>query len=104
LGRYEVDGKLYAMPFNPSIAVIYYNKEAFREVGLDPETPPHTYSEYEEAAEKLTVRNGDNIVRYGLNIFTTAWRLEQLVVNQGGYLVNNENGQSGEATEGTINS
>ena len=104
LGRYEVDGKLYAMPFNPSIAVIYYNKEAFREVGLDPETPPHTYSEYEEAAEKLTVRNGDNIERYGLNIFTTAWRLEQLVVNQGGYLVNNENGQSGEATEGTINS
>lgn len=99
LGRYEVDGQLYSMPFNPSIAVVYYNKDAFKEAGLDPEQPPQTYSEYDEAAQKLT-----NDGMYGMNIRNFGWHYEQLVVNQGGYTVNNENGRSGEPTEATLNS
>lgn len=103
LARYEVDGKLYSMPFNPAIAVVYYNKDAFEEVGLDPENPPHTYSEFEKAAEMLTVRNGESVERYGINIRNYGWHFEQLVVNQGGYTVNNENGRSGVPTEATVN-
>ncbi|NGP45249.1 ABC transporter substrate-binding protein [Bacillaceae bacterium SIJ1] len=102
LGRYEVDGKLYSMPFNPSVAVVYYNKDAFKEVGLDPENPPHTYSEFAEAAELLTTKNGSEVERYGINIRNYGWHYEQLVVNQGGYTVNNENGRSGTPTEATI--
>lgn len=103
LGRYEVDDKLYSMPFNPSVAVVYYNKDAFEEVGLDPEDPPQTYSEYEEAAEKLTEKSGDDVDRYGMNIRNFGWHYEQLVVNQGGYTVNNENGRDGDPTESTLN-
>ncbi len=103
LGRYEMDGQLYSMPFNPSIAVVYYNKDAFEEAGLDPESPPHTYSEYEEAARELTIGSGSNVEQYGMNIRNYGWHFEQLVVNQGGYTANNENGRADLATEATIN-
>ncbi len=47
------DGKMLSMPFNSSTAVMYYNKEAFRKAGLDPEKPPVTWPEFFEAAKKL---------------------------------------------------
>lgn len=104
LGRYQVDGQLYSMPFNPSIAVMYYNKDAFEEVGLDPNNPPHTYSEIEEAAKKLTIESGGNTERYGINIRNFGWHYEQLRVNRGAYTVNNENGHADTATEAVLNS
>ncbi len=36
---------LYPMPFNVSNPVLYYNKNAFRAAGLDPEKPPTTLDE-----------------------------------------------------------
>ncbi len=36
---YTIDGKLYSMPFNSSTPLLYYNKAAFVEAGLDPEVP-----------------------------------------------------------------
>ncbi len=33
------DGRMLSMPFNSSTAVMYYNKDAFRKAGLDPEKP-----------------------------------------------------------------
>ena len=43
-----------------------YNKEAFREVGLDPENPPRTIEELVHAADLLTKRDENgNIVRLG---------------------------------------
>jgi sn-glycerol 3-phosphate transport system substrate-binding protein len=47
------DGRQMSMPFNSSTAVMYWNKDAFRRAGLDPETPPKTWRELEEAARKL---------------------------------------------------
>ena len=47
------DGKLLSMPFNSSTPVLYYNKEAFEKAGLDPGTPPKTWSEMEQSAKKL---------------------------------------------------
>ena len=35
---YTVDGKQYAMPFNVSTPMLYYNKDVFEAAGLDPET------------------------------------------------------------------
>jgi ABC-type glycerol-3-phosphate transport system substrate-binding protein len=48
------DGKLYSFPFNKSVPVLYYNKDMFREAGLDPEQPPGTLDELAEYAEKIT--------------------------------------------------
>ncbi len=47
------DGKMLSMPFNSSTAVMYYNKDAFRKAGLDPEKPPVTWPEFFAAARKL---------------------------------------------------
>src|SRR5574340_1009264 len=46
-------GEMLSMPFNSSTAVLYYNKDAFRKAGLDPDKPPVTWPELFEAARKL---------------------------------------------------
>ncbi len=48
-----LDGKLYGMPFQLSGTFLYWNKDLFEEAGLDPETPPRTWEELAEFAEKL---------------------------------------------------
>lgn len=47
------DGKLVSMPFNSSTPVLYYNKDAFKKAGLDPENPPKTWDEVSAAAQKV---------------------------------------------------
>jgi ABC-type glycerol-3-phosphate transport system substrate-binding protein len=46
--------EVYAYPFNLSVQVLYYNKDAFRRSGLDPDTPPKTWSEVIEYGQVLT--------------------------------------------------
>lgn len=46
-------GEMLSMPFNSSTAVMYYNKDAFKKAGLDPEKAPVTWPEFFEAAQKL---------------------------------------------------
>jgi sn-glycerol 3-phosphate transport system substrate-binding protein len=46
-------GEMLSLPFNSSTAVMYYNKDAFRKAGLDPEKPPVTWPEFFEVAKKL---------------------------------------------------
>lgn len=50
----------YAIPFGPDVSVLLYNKEHFREAGLDPEKGPATWDELIEYAQKLTTDD-----RYG---------------------------------------
>jgi len=59
------DGKLYGLPISTDVRYLYWNRDHFEEVGLDPDSPPTTYAELAEYTEKLTVRNGDEIDRYG---------------------------------------
>ncbi|HUX40179.1 MAG TPA: sn-glycerol-3-phosphate ABC transporter substrate-binding protein UgpB [Rectinemataceae bacterium] len=47
------EGKMVAMPFNSSTAVMYYNKEAFAKAGLDPNKPPATWPEVFADAKKI---------------------------------------------------
>jgi sn-glycerol 3-phosphate transport system substrate-binding protein len=46
-------GHLISMPFNSSTPVLYYNKDAFKKAGLDPNQPPKTWAEVEQDAQKL---------------------------------------------------
>lgn len=59
-------GKSYVLPFNVSTPVMYYNKDAFRAAGLDPEMPPKTWGELHDAATKLTVREGSDTKQWGV--------------------------------------
>jgi ABC-type sugar transport system, periplasmic component len=47
-----VDGKIYSIPFQRSTMVLYYNKDIFKEAGLDPEKAPETWEELVEIAKK----------------------------------------------------
>jgi sn-glycerol 3-phosphate transport system substrate-binding protein len=83
-------GKVYSLPFQRSTPILYYNKEAFKEVGLDPEKPPTTWDELVKYAEKLTKRDDQGrVVRYGVAIPTedrSTWLLEGLTIQAGGLL------------------
>lgn len=94
LSYYQVDGKQYSMPFNSSTPVLIYNKDAFKEAGLDPEKAPRTYDELKQAAKALT---GDG--QTGFTILNYGWFFEQLVAAQGGLYVDNDNGRSGAPTK-----
>ncbi len=61
----EFEGQAYALPFNTDTRFLFYNKEAFREVGLDPEKPPATWAELEEYALKLDKKKGKGYERIG---------------------------------------
>ncbi|MBW7900875.1 MAG: extracellular solute-binding protein [Rhodocyclaceae bacterium] len=49
----DARGNLNALPLAMSTPVLYYNKHAFRQAGLDPEKPPRTWWEVQHAAGKL---------------------------------------------------
>jgi multiple sugar transport system substrate-binding protein len=53
------DGSTYGIPFETDVTVLFWNKNAFREVGLDPEQPPQTWAEAEEYAAKLDKKAAD---------------------------------------------
>lgn len=65
----HINGTLYSIPFQRSTEIMYYNKDAFKEVGLDPETPPQNWAELLEYAQKLTKRDASgNVTRWGIGI------------------------------------
>jgi sn-glycerol 3-phosphate transport system substrate-binding protein len=49
----DVSGKLQGLPMALGVPVLYYNKEAFRKAGLDPDTPPRTWWEVQQTAGAL---------------------------------------------------
>jgi len=59
------DGKMYSLPWNASTGILFYNKKAFKQAGLDPEKPPKTWEELEALGTKL--------VSAGYKGFVTAW-------------------------------
>jgi sn-glycerol 3-phosphate transport system substrate-binding protein len=67
-----VDGKIYSIPFQRSTMVLYYNKDAFKEVGLDPEAPPTTWEELAKYAQLLTNDNREG-VGIALNSGSAQW-------------------------------
>lgn len=47
------NGQMLSLPFNSSTTVFYYNKDAFKAAGLDPNKAPQTWPEVVAAASKL---------------------------------------------------
>lgn len=55
-GTTMVNNEIYAIPETMTIpnTLIFYNKQLFREAGLDPDNPPATYEAFIAAAKKIT--------------------------------------------------
>ncbi|MFW6306508.1 MAG: ABC transporter substrate-binding protein [Bacillota bacterium] len=84
----QTGGKTYSIPFQRSTQIVYYNKDAFKEVGLDPSTPPKNWDEVVEFGKKLT-----NEERWGLQIPSsayTAWMFQGFALQNGKNLMSSD--------------
>ncbi|MEE4253072.1 MAG: ABC transporter substrate-binding protein [Desulfuromusa sp.] len=67
-------GKTWSIPFQRSTIVMYYNKDAFRKAGLDPDSPPATWDELVEMGKKLTTKDSSGkVTQWGLEIPSTGY-------------------------------
>ncbi len=94
-------GEMLSFPFNSSSTVMWYNKDAFKKAGLDPEKPPKTWPEVFEAAKKLKASGHPNC-GFG-NAWVTWVNLEQLSAWHDVPLATKANGMDGFDTVLTFN-
>jgi sn-glycerol 3-phosphate transport system substrate-binding protein len=90
---FTVDDTLQSLPFNNSNAIMYYNRTAFEEAGLDPDDPPSTLSEVRSASETL-VESG--VVDAGITWPNHVWFVEHWYSTAGQLLFDAENGHGGD--------
>lgn len=65
----QTGGKTWGIPFQRSTVVMYWNKELFKEAGLDPEKPPTNWAELKAAASKLTKKDASGkVTQWGVQI------------------------------------
>ena len=95
LAYYRVGDRLYSMPFNTSTAILYYNKDMFKQAGLNADQPPRTFEEIAEFAKRL-VQSG--ATKSGISLAVYGWFFEQLLARQGALYANNGNGRDAAAT------
>jgi len=88
----QIDGKTWSIPFQRSTIVLYWNKDAFKEAGLDPEKAPATWDEMASMAAKLVKKDASgNVARWGIEIPSTGyayWMLQALAIENGQKLMN----------------
>ena len=83
----QTGGKVWGVPFQRSTIVLYWNKDLFKQAGLDPEKAPATWTEHTAFAEKLTKRDASGAVtQWGVQIPSTGfsyWLLQALAIEAG---------------------
>jgi sn-glycerol 3-phosphate transport system substrate-binding protein len=87
----QIDGHTWGIPFQRSTIVLYWNKDAFKDAGLDPEKPPADWDEHATFAQKTTRRDGDRVTRWGVEIpgsGFTYWLFQALAIEAGAELAN----------------
>jgi sn-glycerol 3-phosphate transport system substrate-binding protein len=91
-GTYK--GKVYGIPFQRSTIVLYWNKDAFKEAGLDPDRPPATWAEMQQMAQKLVKRDASgNVSRWGVEVPSTGyayWMFQAFARENGQDLMNRD--------------
>jgi sn-glycerol 3-phosphate transport system substrate-binding protein len=100
-GYYTVDDKLYSMPFNTSMPLMYINREAFQKAGLDPDKPPTTLDEIMVAARQIKATAGET-VQFGFGASVYGWFVEQWNAVADQTLCDADNGRTGRANKVTL--
>ena len=69
------NGTCYGIVHHAGWTILYYNKDHFREAGLDPEKPPQNWTEMMDYAERLTRRRADGTIeRAGISLRKTGYK------------------------------
>ncbi len=85
-------GKTWGVPFQRSTIVLYWNKELFKEAGLDPDKGPANWDQMVEYAKKLTKTDASgNVTQWGVKIPSSGfpyWLFQGLTTPNGALLMN----------------
>ena len=95
-------GKTWGIPFQRSTIVMYYNKDAFRDAGLDPEKAPASWDELVAAGKKLTKSDGS---QWGIMIPSTGypyWMFGALTMQNDQVLMNGAGNETYFTAPGTV--
>ncbi|MFJ3047075.1 ABC transporter substrate-binding protein [Herbaspirillum chlorophenolicum] len=88
----QTGGKTWGVPFQRSTIVMYYNKNLFKEAGLNPDKAPATWTDMVEAAKKLTKRDASgNVSQWGVKIPSTGfgyWMFQAMTASNDTILMN----------------
>ncbi len=77
------NNKIWSVPFQRSAVVLYYNKDLFAQNGL---SAPNSWASLATDAQKLTVRNGSDVSRWGILWSTVGlpyWLFQPLAIGAG---------------------
>ncbi len=70
----QTGGKTWGIPFQRSTVVMFWNKDAFKQAGLDPDKAPGTWDELIADGSKLTKRDASgNVSQWGIEIPSTGF-------------------------------
>jgi sn-glycerol 3-phosphate transport system substrate-binding protein len=88
----RTNGKTWGVPFQRSTVVMYYNKELFKEAGLDANRPPQTWADLKTTATKLTKKDASGkVTQWGVQIPSSGfpyWLFQTLTTTNGAILAN----------------
>ena len=94
----QIGGKTWGVPFQRSTVVLYWNKEAFKEAGLDPNKAPQTWAEMTSMAQKLTKKDAaGKVTQYGVQIPSSGfpyWLFQGLTTENDVILANDAGNQT----------
>ncbi|MBB1583837.1 ABC transporter substrate-binding protein [Serratia sp. OS31] len=87
----KIQNKVWGIPFQRSTVVLYWNKQAFQQAGLDGETPPANWQQVVDFGQKLVVRSGNEVKQWGIEIPSTPigyWTFQGIAATNGSHLDN----------------
>lgn len=88
----QTGGKTWGIPFQRSTVVMYWNKDLFRQAGLDPNRPPQNWNELVEVGKKLTTRDAaGNVGTWGVQVPSSGfpyWLFQGFTTQNGVELMN----------------
>lgn len=89
-----VDGAEYTLPFITDVSVMVWNKNLYKEAGLDPEQGPKSIDQFVEQAKKVAALNKDGVAGSYLagqsggalvfDLFPSVWADGESVMNKDG--------------------
>jgi sn-glycerol 3-phosphate transport system substrate-binding protein len=83
IARFE--GKIWSIPWQRSTPIMYFNRDAYTEVGLDPAKAASTWDELTSYSQKLTSADtSGNVTRWGVLIPNDYWLVKPLLLQAGG--------------------
>lgn len=89
--------KTWGVPFQRSTVVLYWNKDLFKEAGLDPNTPPKNWAETISMGQKLTKKDANgNVTQWGIQVPSSGfpyWLFQGFSTQNNGILANAEGNQ-----------